>query len=680
MDKLLLFSGRNDKGVFTYVIDSDRNYLEKTASEYHPTIAAYINSAKPIKGKTQVLLTALGAGEYWGCNANADFFPEAALAYDGPEYGHKTFMTQAKVFRHHLNKNTSESFGEVLLSVYNPTYHRVELIITFNHSNARDLVARIDNGENLDFSMGCRVPYDICSICGNRAPTRKQYCDHLKYYMGKIVPGVGKQAYAINTLPKFFDISVVLIGADRIAKSLLKVASSNIPVLSSAYLAEKMAEKKQAEIQKEIPANQPPASSETVEKAKELSRGIMEVKAMEPPLPRPLLDEMGRAPLAKVVSTMTMLGIVPKPQEFQRIFLIHMGQKPLADRLDSANACFDPMSVETPTKEHVDSLGLSSSNFDELIMKKLLPHMADRSYAAPHLGSRLVIMIKKGSDYPLPTLIKISEQEASKERKPISPAMALLAAAGAYAALTHLAPKEALHSIDKLLSTTTGISIAAALGLGLIRTFNTVAGPKASGQTFSPENSNPDGSDVYSRIEALKQKPFSKVGAAMPFAMKPAAKRLFLGVPLAYMASGVLQKHKELSPYGEEGRVRSFIRRNPDIISAALIADAALSAKGHSISSRNLFRHAESLGRSAGSKWRDLNKNFGYSKMASTTNEDDFLKTADTQEVLSNSIIWPLAMGTTNLPGRIAGSLFDQAVLHAGSEILKRKKTQGIQG
>jgi hypothetical protein len=70
MDKLLLFPGRTDKGVFTYVIDAEKSYLEKTACEYHPTIAAYIHNAKPIKGKTQILLTALGAGEYWGC------FPE----------------------------------------------------------------------------------------------------------------------------------------------------------------------------------------------------------------------------------------------------------------------------------------------------------------------------------------------------------------------------------------------------------------------------------------------------------------------------------------------------------------------------------------------------------------------------------------------------------------------------
>ena len=51
MNKLLLFPGKSEQGVFTYLIDHEKGFLEKTASEYHPTIASYINAAKPIKGK-----------------------------------------------------------------------------------------------------------------------------------------------------------------------------------------------------------------------------------------------------------------------------------------------------------------------------------------------------------------------------------------------------------------------------------------------------------------------------------------------------------------------------------------------------------------------------------------------------------------------------------------------------
>ena len=226
MDKLLIFPGQTDKGIFTYVIDTEKKHLEKTAAEYHPTIAAYINSAKPIRGKTQILLTALGAHEYWGVNANGDAFPEEALAHEGPDYGYKTFELHAKAYKHHVNKDPTAAYGDVPLAVYNPVFHRVELIVSLDNERAPDIVKRIEQGDYPDWSMGCKVPFDICSICGNKAPSRAYYCEHLKYYIGRIHPETGKMAYAINTRPKFFDISQVLIGADRIAKTLMKVAST----------------------------------------------------------------------------------------------------------------------------------------------------------------------------------------------------------------------------------------------------------------------------------------------------------------------------------------------------------------------------------------------------------------------------------------------------------------------
>ena len=72
MDKLLIFPTRTDKGTFIRLLDEDRDHLSKTAAEYHPEIAAYINDPKDLPGKTQLLLTALGACEFWGPNVNGD--------------------------------------------------------------------------------------------------------------------------------------------------------------------------------------------------------------------------------------------------------------------------------------------------------------------------------------------------------------------------------------------------------------------------------------------------------------------------------------------------------------------------------------------------------------------------------------------------------------------------------
>jgi len=86
-------------------------------------------------------------------------------------------------------------------------------------------------------SHNCTVPEDFCSICNNAAKSRKDYCVHLKQAMNAIFED-GRQVYAINKQPTFFDLSKVNRGADRIAYSLRKVASDGVVVKSGAEAAE----------------------------------------------------------------------------------------------------------------------------------------------------------------------------------------------------------------------------------------------------------------------------------------------------------------------------------------------------------------------------------------------------------------------------------------------------------
>lgn len=115
----------------------------------------------------------------------------------------------------------------------------------------------------------CRIKYDVCTICGNRAKTRADYCDHLKYEMNKIYPN-GKQAAALNPSPDFFDSSWVIRPADRTGYLLKKVAREERPyeVRTASFdlgqLAETLQNKaaqirKAAEIEKII-AGEPEAS------------------------------------------------------------------------------------------------------------------------------------------------------------------------------------------------------------------------------------------------------------------------------------------------------------------------------------------------------------------------------------------------------------------------------------
>lgn len=163
----------------------------------------------------------VSAREFYGCNNNGDAFDEADL-----KKSHNGFVESAHVFMQHVNKDPAKSIGKPVFSWYNEIMRRVELILRIDKdaAGASAIVAKIQAGEPIFVSMGCKVDFDVCSICGNHAQTRKDYCDHLRYNMKKILPD-GRQVYALNPDPKFFDISIVARPADPMAFTLDKRAS-----------------------------------------------------------------------------------------------------------------------------------------------------------------------------------------------------------------------------------------------------------------------------------------------------------------------------------------------------------------------------------------------------------------------------------------------------------------------
>ncbi|HUX02942.1 MAG TPA: hypothetical protein VMY35_18440, partial [Phycisphaerae bacterium] len=113
----------------------------------------------------------------------------------------------------------------VVAEAYNPDMRRGELLIKVQNDKWAPELEKMARGEDPPFSMSCKVPYDICSACLNKAPSRAQYCDHLKDEMTH-VKEAGHQIFAINDRPCFFDYSGVFRNADRIAFGLQKVAST----------------------------------------------------------------------------------------------------------------------------------------------------------------------------------------------------------------------------------------------------------------------------------------------------------------------------------------------------------------------------------------------------------------------------------------------------------------------
>lgn len=197
-----------------------RKDLVKTAAT---EIQTFWDSIGPDDENSYLWVIGVSAREFYGCNNNGDAFDEDELRKT-----HEAFTNSAHVFVQHVNKDPAKSIGKPVFSWYNEPMHRVELILKVDKkvANAAETVKKIVEGTPIFVSMGCTVDHDVCSICGNEAKTRKDYCDHLRYNMKKILED-GRQVYALNPNPKFFDISIVARPADPTAFTLDKRASEN---------------------------------------------------------------------------------------------------------------------------------------------------------------------------------------------------------------------------------------------------------------------------------------------------------------------------------------------------------------------------------------------------------------------------------------------------------------------
>lgn len=451
-------------------------FFSKTAAPLMPEIREHLEKIRTNPLKIHVLVNALGAGEFWSSNINGDHFPEISLIHKGPEYGYETFYN-AHPFTHHQNKDPNKSFGSVTLSCWNDAMKRVELVIEIDRQKA-DLVGatavcdKIDQGIFSDVSMGCRVPFDRCSICCDLEKfrkaqqtyspdrhksvgaavlefhkkdairgisiTRNDYCQCLLKQLNRILPD-GKKVYAINDYPKFFDISFVFIGADKTAKVMAKLASPRASVtVPSWYIAEKeygedMLEKaasvtdpssirdainpfKTGTVGRVIPRVKHAAQIKASEILKDTTPSQFGGKALNldhesGDLPDSALDSLGKSDLSEALSTASSMGFLLRPREFQRIVVISCGNKSMADKLDVENKVFPPV-------QESESVPMGPEFFSSIIRQALMPHLEERSLLEPVAQRRVIRITVMGApkmaarnpefDYETPFLQKIS--------------------------------------------------------------------------------------------------------------------------------------------------------------------------------------------------------------------------------------------------------------------------------
>jgi len=172
----------------------------------------------------------------------------------------------------------------------------------------------------------CGVPFDICSVCGNEAKTRANYCEHLKYNKLGITKE-GHQVYAINDKPHFHDISKVRVPADRIAFALAKVASNGgiDPTADDAtnmYLPLSLISKVGSESEK----NNAHALSKLAEIEKKiLAEGLtpeesdLSLAFPDEELPEDIIKRLKEFPLEDVLGCLANHKILLPPESFAQI-------------------------------------------------------------------------------------------------------------------------------------------------------------------------------------------------------------------------------------------------------------------------------------------------------------------------------------------------------------------------
>lgn len=203
-----LFCGGNDR----------RTFLKRASNLFLPLL----EQIKIAEDEVPLHVIALGATEKWGANRNGDGF----LCQTCRDH-HHTFKN-ARWYYNHIHHDPRNSYGVVKAAVFNEEMSRIELLVALNaaKSAAERNEGKIAEktlklaGENkpIATSMGCRINYDVCSACGNKARTRKYYCDEskcagggCKHNLGKLVKLAGDthHLHVENPHPVWYDISDV---------------------------------------------------------------------------------------------------------------------------------------------------------------------------------------------------------------------------------------------------------------------------------------------------------------------------------------------------------------------------------------------------------------------------------------------------------------------------------------
>ena len=379
--------------------------LEKKAA--CDAISSFLSRLSTKPGKSYIHVNMLGSSETYGPTRNGDFFSEDTLR----KY-HKTFETNpAKLFKHHMNKSHSPSFGTVIFATFNENMKRIELVVEVDEVYAQELDALIAAGKAPKTSMACRLPHDRCSICGNVASTREKYCTHLKYEMGKIYPD-GRRVSAINEdNVSWFDCSIVTVPADPTSSVLTKVAHQT--VLGAAEMAEIMgigdSFTKTSSIQKWSELIKEVTGGEVLQVDKHADK----ILASTLDLPTSLIEGLSNFSLSEVLTGMSRYGISPSIQFLAEL----IARKHLGPGYEGIGEIVEEYVHTIPGSTEVPTIKFEEPEQVSPLLHSIFSAYAERSSFLPNFVEKRASNIGYSGlgPYPEPTIreerLRISPEE-----------------------------------------------------------------------------------------------------------------------------------------------------------------------------------------------------------------------------------------------------------------------------
>lgn len=454
MEKRALLPGERDGERLIQLVRPGE--LVKTASAMLPEVQDFIGRLVPDARYTYVLVNAMSFSEFFGSNSNADYYGyNPYLDFNGLlhapadfgrdletdrengktwPYGFPTYYN-ATAFAHHKNTDpVALGFGVVVFVAPNHRMKRIELVVRIDNAECLKkghghFLQRIRAGERVDVSMGCKVPFDLCSICtdwdavkrawktfdparhahpgiaileshrkvakiNGLSVVRADYCEHMRTMRSAVLPD-GRKVWVFNDFPRFFDISVVWVGADRTARVMWHLGgtrdvadeetvpqtaavqkTAGVEMLKTAahviHAPKTAAEIKRSEIEKEIPDGYAGLIQQTAD----------EEPAIPPDLLRHISEVYGPRTL---LSTLASLGIALRPEEFMSA---SAGGNPVRGAVASSMSA-SGTTLDTGTPKVSSAFAVRGCDVDPSLASLLQPFMEARSSFAPYLYDRM---------------------------------------------------------------------------------------------------------------------------------------------------------------------------------------------------------------------------------------------------------------------------------------------------